>query len=84
MATVTGGPWPPVHLNSPVNTYYRGEARPVITFAPSLLTRHWGRVPSVHGISMVDSVTCDIRYAECSRAPGYIINGYMWLSDADY
>ena len=48
MATVTGGPWPRAHLNSPANTYY--QARPVITFAPSLVTRHWGRVPSVHGI----------------------------------
>ena len=26
-------------------------------------------------ISMVDSVTC-LRYAECSRAPDYSINGY--------
>ena len=32
----------------------------------------WHVLPS---ISMVDSATC-LRYAECSRAPGYIINGY--------
>ena len=36
----------PVHLNSPANTYY--QTRPVITMHPSLETRHWGRVPSVH------------------------------------
>ena len=47
MATVIGGPWPE-HLNSPANTYY--QARPVITIAPSLVTRHWCRVPSVHRI----------------------------------
>ena len=54
------------HLNSPVNTYY--HARPVITFLPSLVTRH--RVPGTFGtwhilpsISMVDSVTC-LRYTE--------------------
>ena len=32
----------------------------------------WHILPS---ISMFDSVTC-LRYAECSRAPDYIINGY--------
>ena len=48
LTTVTGGPWPRAHLNSHVNTYY--QARPVITFAPNLVTRHWGRVPTVHGI----------------------------------
>ena len=42
----TARAWPllPVdraHLNSPVNTYY--QTRPVITIAPSLVTRHWGR-----------------------------------------
>ena len=47
MATVIGGPWPE-HLNSPANTYY--QARPVITMTSSLVTTHWGRVPSVHRI----------------------------------
>ena len=32
----------------------------------------WHVLPS---ISVVDSVTC-LRYAECSRAPDYIINGH--------
>ena len=36
------------HLHNPAHTYY--QARPVITIAPSLVTRHWCRVPSVHGI----------------------------------
>ena len=39
--------WPCAHLHNPANTYY--QARPVITIAPSLVTRHWCRVPSVHG-----------------------------------
>ena len=47
MATVIGGPWPE-HLNSPANTYY--QTRPVITMTSSLMTTHWGRVPSVHRI----------------------------------
>ena len=47
MATVIGGPWPE-HLNSPANTYY--QTRPVITMTSSLVTTHWGRVPSVHRI----------------------------------
>ena len=45
MATVIGGPWPE-HLNSPANTYY--QTRPVMTMTSSLVTTHWGRVPSVH------------------------------------
>ena len=47
--------WPPLsvghgpeHLNSPANTYY--QARPVITMTSSLVTTHWGRVPSVHRV----------------------------------
>ena len=47
MATVISGPWPRAHLHDPANTYY--QARPGITIAPSLVTRHWCRVPSVHG-----------------------------------
>ena len=54
-AVSTARAWPlssvyrgPVHLNSPANAYY--QARPVITMTASLLTTHWGRVPSVHGI----------------------------------
>ena len=38
----------PEHLTSPANTYY--QARPVITMTSSLMTTHWGRVPSVHRI----------------------------------
>ena len=81
MATVTGGPERTLTaLNSPANTYY--QARPGITIEPSLVMPDstlgqgtfgtWHILPS---ISMVDSVTC-LRYAECSRAPDYIINGY--------
>ena len=77
MATVTGGPWPRAHLNSPVNTYY--QARPVITMHPlgdaTLGQGTFGTWHILPSISMVDSVTC-LRYAECSRAPDYIINGY--------
>ena len=47
----------------------------------------WHVLPST---SMVDSVTC-LRYAECSRAPDYVINGYGYptipyhtIPDADY
>ena len=38
----------PAHLNSLANTYY--QTCPVITMTASLLTTHWGRVPSVHRI----------------------------------
>ena len=48
MATVISGPWPRAHLYNPANTYY--QARPVITIAPSLVTRHWCRVRLVHRI----------------------------------
>ena len=77
MATVTGGPWPRAHLNSPANTYY--QARPVITMTFSgddtLGQGTFGTWHILPSISMVDSGTC-LRYAECSRAPDYIINGY--------
>ena len=54
-AVSTARAWPllsvdhgPAHLNSPANTYY--QTRPVITMTASLVTTHWGRVPSVHRI----------------------------------
>ena len=54
-AVSTARAWPllpvdhgPEHLNGPANTYY--QTRPVMTMTSSLVTTHWGRVPSVHGI----------------------------------
>ena len=59
------------------------HAQSAIAMAPPYLhayVRHTGvGFSSVHrilpSISMVDSVSC-LRYAQCSRAPDYITNGY--------
>ena len=77
-AVSTARAWPlssvdhgPEHLNGPANTYY--QTRPVMTMTSSLVTTHWGRVPSVHRtcypvLAWPITVSC-LRHAEFPVPP---------------
>ena len=57
----------------PLGRHAKVQAKgPGVTGRPPTVTAKMTILPS---ISMVDSFTC-LRYAECSRAPDYVINGY--------